>query len=177
MKRPLYTLGLLLCCHLIQAQTNVTNTGTLYISTSSDILHVTGDFTNNSGSALTNNGNLYVKQNLSNSQSAMAVGTGTLYLNGTSAQTVSGSQPFKTYNFVSNNSSGITLNNNLSVSGTHTFTSGLITTSATPNYLIYETGSSYSGNGDTKHVNGWVKKSGNTNFTFPVGDNTADAQY
>jgi len=172
MKRPLYSLGLLLCCNLIQAQTNVTNTGTLYISTSSDILHVTGDFTNNSGSALTNNGNLYVKQNLSNSQSAMAVGTGTLYLNGTSAQTVSGSQPFKTYNFVSNNSSGITLNNNLSVSGTHTFTSGLITTSATPNYLIYEAGSSYSGDADTKHVNGWVKKIGNTNFTFPVGDNT-----
>src|SRR6266487_5745603 len=159
-------------CIISIAQTAVTNAGTLYISTSSDILHITGDFTNNSGSALTNNGNLYVKQNLSNGQSAMAVGTGTLYLNGTSAQTVSGSQPFKTYNFVSNNSSGITLNNNLSVSGTHTFTSGLITTSATPNYLIYETGSSYSGNGDTKHVNGWVKKSGNTNFTFPVGDNT-----
>src|SRR6266487_3812259 len=108
-------------CIISIAQTAVTNAGTLYISTSSDILHISGDFTNNSGAALTNNGDLYVKQNLS---------------------------------------------------GTHTFTSGLITTSATPNYLIYETGSSYSGNGDTKHVNGWVKKSGNTNFTFPVGDNT-----
>jgi hypothetical protein len=48
----------------------------------------------------------------------------------------------------------------------------LIATSSTPNYLIYEAGSSYTGDGDSKHVNGWVKKYGNTNFYFPVGDAT-----
>jgi len=83
---------------------------------------------------------------------------------------VSGSQKFKTYNLETNNSSGITLNNDLSVTGSHTFTAGIITTSATPNYLIYEAGSSYSGSSDTKHVNGWVKKLGSTSFTFPVGN-------
>lgn len=82
-------------------------------------------------------------------------------------------QIFKTYNFISNNSStGITINNNLSVSGSHTFTQGMITTSNTPNYLVYEAGSSYSNDNDSRHVNGWVKKYGTTNFTFPVGDST-----
>jgi hypothetical protein len=102
----------------------------------------------------------------------MAAGTGTLYLNGTSMQSISGSQMFKTYNLVTNNSAGITINNNLSVSGVHTYTNGLITTSATPNYMVYEAGSSYTGDDDTKHVYGWVKKFGSTNFVFPVGDAT-----
>jgi hypothetical protein len=172
MKNRLFILGLLLLCKAGIAQTGLTNAGTLYIKTSSDILHISGDFTNNSGAALTNNGNLYVKGNLANNQSSMAIGTGTLYLNGTSGQTVSGSQKFNTYDLQTNNSAGITLNNDLSVSNTHTFTAGKITTSATPNYLIYEAGSSYTGSSDTKHVNGWVKKIGNTDFTFPVGDNT-----
>ena len=95
-----------------------------------------------------------------------------MYLNGSSAQSVAGAQAFKTYHFVSNNSAGITLNTNLSISGVHTFTGGLIATSVTPNYLIYESGSSYSGIADSRHVNGWVKKIGSTNFTFPVGDGT-----
>lgn len=74
----------------------------------------------------------------------------------------------------SNNGTGITLNNNLSVTGAHTFTSGIITTSATPNYLVYEAGSSYSGDGDTRHVNGWVKKIGSTDFVFPLGNGTVE---
>jgi hypothetical protein len=102
----------------------------------------------------------------------MTVGTGTLFLNGSSAQSVNGTQVFKTYNLVTNNAAGITLNNNLSVTGVHTYTAGIITTSATPNYMIYEAGSSYTGSSDSRHVNGWVKKTGNTNFTFPVGNAT-----
>jgi hypothetical protein len=64
------------------------------------------------------------------------------------------------------------LNNDLSVSGLHTYTAGMITTSATPNYLRYESAASYTGDGDSRHVNGWVRKTGNTNFTFPVGNGT-----
>ena len=156
------------------AQTDLTNTGTLYVTGSPDILYISGSFTNASGAALTNNGNLHVKQNLINGQAAMAVGTGTLLLNGTSAQTVSGAQVFKTFNLVTNNAAGITLNNDLSVSGAHTFTAGVITSSVTPNYLMYEAGSSYTGDGDTKHVNGWVRKTGTTNFTFPLGNGTVE---
>ncbi|HEY0432747.1 MAG TPA: hypothetical protein VGC95_02670 [Chitinophagaceae bacterium] len=163
---------LLLLAFNARSQTGLTNTGTLYVKTGSDILFVTGTFTNNAGSALTNNGGLYVQGDLSNSQASMAVGTGTLYLNGASTQTVSGTQKFKTYNLQTNNAAGIVLNNDLSVTSAHTYSAGIITTSSTPNYLVYESGSSYSGTTDATHVNGWVKRLGSTSFTFPVGDNT-----
>ena len=166
--------ALLICCNICYSQVNVTNTGTLYIGSSSGMVFINGGFTNNSSSALTNNGSFYVKGDLSNAQASMTVGTGTLYLNGTSAQAVNGTQQFKTYNFISNNSAGVTLNNNLSISGAHTFIAGIITTSSTPNYLVYESGSSYSGDGDSRHVNGWVKKFGSTDFTFPVGNGTVE---
>ena len=154
------------------SQVSVQNNGVLYISNSGDIMHITGGFTNTSGAALTNNGMLYISQDLSNSQASMATGTGTLFLNGSSLQTISGTQTFKTYNLVTDNTAGFLLNNNLSASGVHAFTNGIISTSATPNYMIYEAGASYSGSGDARHVNGWVKKLGNTSFTFPVGNGT-----
>jgi len=155
------------CC--LMAQVTVQNNGIVGVPVSGT-LYINGALINASGAALTNNGNLYVRQNITNNQAAMATGTGTLYLNGASAQTLNGTQPFKTYNLVTNNAAGITLNNNLSVAALHTFSAGLIATSATPNYLIYEAGSSYSGDDDSKHVTGWVKKLGNTNFVFPVGN-------
>lgn len=159
---------------LLQAQVDLQNGTTLYISSSSDIVYVNGNFINTSAAALTNNGSLYVRQNLTNGQASMATGTGTLYLNGTAAQAIGGTQAFRTYHLNTNNTAGITLNNNLSVSGVHTFTNGIITTSATPNYLIYEAGSSYTGDGDSRHVNGAVKKYGTTNFIFPVGNGTIE---
>lgn len=171
MKKRFFGLGLLIAGFLTNAQTAVTNTGTLFIKTGSDIFYAAGDFTNTS-TALTNNGSLYVKGTLTNNQTPATVGTGTLYLNGSSAQSVSGSATFKTYNLNTNNASGITLNNNLSVSGAHTFTAGHIASSATPNYLIYESTGSYTGASDAKHVTGWVKKIGNTGFVFPTGNGT-----
>ncbi|MEO5684699.1 MAG: T9SS type A sorting domain-containing protein [Chitinophagaceae bacterium] len=164
----------LFCAAALQAQVNLQNTGTLYISGATDILYVNGSLTNASAAGLNNNGQLYISQNLVNSQAGMAVGTGTLYLNGSAAQTVSGTQLFRTFNMITDNSAGFILNNDLSVSGAHTFTAGIITTSATPNYLIYEAGSSFTGDGDTRHVNGWVRKTGNTAFTFPLGNGTVE---
>ncbi len=163
-----------LLCNSVEAQGDLQNTGIIYIAGSSDIMGINGSFTNASGAALTNNGNLHVKQNLVNNQASMAIGTGTLWLNGTAAQTLSGSQVFKTFHLVTGNAAGILLSNDLSVSGTHNFAAGVITTSATPNYLLYEAGASYSGDGDSRHVNGWVRKTGNTAFIFPLGNGAVE---
>lgn len=152
------------------AQTDLTNTGTLYLSTGTDTLYINGGFNNNAGSSLTNNGRLYITQTLTNNQVSMAAGSGTLLLTGSSLQNVSGSAVFKTYNLVTNNAAGFLLNNNLSVSNLHTFSNGLIGSAGATNFLVYEAGSSYTGDGDSRHVTGWVKKFGNTDFTFPVGD-------
>jgi hypothetical protein len=163
---------LLLGAHL-HAQQPFSNTGNLQIHTGGSLTGF-GNFSNASTGILVNNGSFYMRGDLTNAQSSMAAGTGTLYLNGIAAQSINGTQPFRTFNLVTDNNTvaGITLNNNLSVSGVHTYTDGIITTSATPNYLIYEAGSSYSGDGDGQHVNGWVKKLGSTNFSFPVGNGT-----
>ena len=173
MKTKLFLLQILcLSISLANGQTNLTNTGILKLSSSGDTLYVTAKFANSSTASFTNNGQLYVLGNVDNNQASMTAGTGTLHLNGNNAQTLSGTQLFKTYNLVSNNSAGITLDNDLSVTGVHTFSNGVITTSSTPNYLIYESGSSHSGSSDAKHVNGWVKKTGSTDFIFPVGNGT-----
>ncbi len=166
---------LLVCFFIVpftNAQVNISNTGILYLSNSTDTLYINGNFTNTSTALLSNNGGMYIKQNLINDQASITAGAGTLFLNGNALQTVNGTQVFKTFNLVTNNAAGITLNNNLSVTGTHTYAAGMIATSATPNYMVYEAGSSYTGSNDSRHVNGWVKKYGNTDFDFPVGNAT-----
>jgi len=137
MQRIILLITLFLFCGYTNAQNIITNNGNLQIHTGASVSGF-GSFNNTSTAALVNNGNLYIKGDISNSQSSMATGTGILYLNGTSAQSLNGTQPFKTFDLVSDNSAGIIINNNLSVSGAHSFTNGIITTSAAPNYLVYE---------------------------------------
>ncbi len=155
-----------------QSQTDLQNNGILFIADRSDILYISGTFTNAKTGILTNNGSLFVRQNFINSQPDMILGSGTLYLKGSSMQIIGGTEPFRVFNLVTDNKAGIILNTNLHVSGVHAFSNGIITTSITPNYLVYEAGSSYTGSSDSRHVNGWVKKLGNTNFIFPVGNGT-----
>ena len=168
MKNILLLTGCLIAASA-SAQVSVQNGGQLFLSGTVDTLFINGPLSNLSGASLVNNGNIYVSQNLVNDQSSMTAGTGTLYLKGTAAQQLNGSQPFFTYNLVTDNSAGISLNNNLSIAGTHTFSNGIISTSALPNFLIYQAGSSYLGDADNRHVQGWVKKFGSTDFVFPVG--------
>lgn len=160
---------LLLFISVLNAQVALVNRGNLKINTGANVAAF-GSFSNTSTAALVNDGTLYIKGDVTNDQASMAAGAGTLNLDGTSAQTVNGSEVFRAYNLNTNNISGITLNNDLSISAVHTFTSGLITSSSTPNYIIYENGSSHSGSSDNAHVNGWVRKAGTSNFTFPVGN-------
>jgi hypothetical protein len=169
MKRSAFPAFLILISGYAGAQQTVTNSGNLQIH-SNGILSVFGNFNNSATATLINNGGLYIKANISNDQSSMNPGTGAVHFNGTSAQSLNGLATFKVYDLNTNNTNGITLNNNLSVSRNHTFSNGLIHTSVTPNYLVYESGSSYSGNNDSRHVTGWVKKIGNSDFTFPVGN-------
>jgi hypothetical protein len=171
MKKILFAILLLVFYVDINAQQSFTNNGNLRIHTGA-LVSDFGNFTNSSSATLVNNGSLYIAGDISNGQSAMSAGTGTLYLIGTGAQAINGTQVFKTFDLVTDNTSGITLNNNLSVSGLHTYTAGMITTSSTPNYMVYQAGSNYTGDDDSRHVNGWVKKIGNTDFVFPVGNAT-----
>ncbi len=151
------------------AQDSIQNNGLFQIHSGGAVSGF-GHFVNMSGSQFINGGAFTLKRNLVNDETAMAAGTGVLILNGSMQQSIYGSQLFKTFDLNTDNTAGILLNNDLSVSGTHTFTTGLISTAVTPNYLIYESGAGYTGDNDAKHVNGWVRKNGADDFSFPVGD-------
>jgi hypothetical protein len=171
MKQLLFGMLLLPVANGVVAQNTFNNTGHLKIHSGAN-LAVHGNFINSSTAGLVNDGNLYVKRDLNSNQPAMSNGAGTLYLNGATRQTLDGAQPFKTFNLVTGNSAGIQLSTDLTVSGAHSFTSGVITTASTPYYLVYEANASYTGSGDDRHVNGWVKKNGTAGFVFPVGNGT-----
>ena len=170
MQRFFITVILLLSTVVIFSQ-GITNNGNLQIHTGGNMASFV-NFTNASTGGLVNNGTFYLRANVTNNRASMNPGTGVTIFNGTAAQSVNGTEPFRVYNVTTNNSNGITLNNDLNVNASHTFTAGLITSSSTPNYLVYENGATYSGSSDNAHVNGWVRRTGTTNFIFPVGNAT-----
>ena len=69
--------------------------------------------------------------------------------------------------------SKFSLGNNLSISNSLALTNGVIKTNN--NLLILNAGSTVSGASDSSHVNGNVRKVGNTAFTFPVGNDNVMA--
>ena len=60
------------------------------------------------------------------------------------------------------------------ISNQHTFTNGMIWTprgSWKHAYVHYDAnGATYTGNSDTKHIDGYAAKTGSSNFDFPIGD-------
>lgn len=116
------------------------------------------------------NGKLSLSGNLINSGTTAYDG-GSLLFVGNSPQSVGGSHVIYTSNCSFNNPSGITLNKSFSVNDVATFVSGLITTPAgTAEPLEFSSSASHSGTSNTSHVNGYVRKLGTGNFTYPVGD-------
>lgn len=169
MHRILISAILLLTSSVAFSQAGITNNGSMQIHTSANMTAFV-NFTNASTGGFVNNGTFTLRGNVTNNRASMSPGTGVTILDGTSAQAVGGTEPFRVYNLTTNNSTGITLNNDLNVNAAHTFTAGIITSSSTPNYLVYENGATYSGSADNAHVNGWVRRTGTTNFIFPVGN-------
>ena len=155
----------------VNAQMGIRNSGVMRIHPGTT-MSGWNNFTNASTATYINNGTIYLKANITNNETGMAAGSGTTVLDGSSTQTIAGSAAFNVNDLTTNNATGFVVNTNLSIAGTHTFSNGVLVTSVTPNYVIYEAGSSQTGSADTRHVNGWVKKNGSTNFTFPVGNGT-----
>ncbi len=154
------------------------NNGTLYVNTGGT-LYVNTSFTNDVGGGWQNNGMTYLGGNVTNNQTSMTAGTGTVVFNGTSPQTISGSAPFRAFNITVNNPAGLVLANRLGIGdgtgGTLVFTAGSITSPVSTQDVYFYPGSGYSGYSATNQVIGFVTKSGNTDFDFPIGDGTHQA--
>jgi hypothetical protein len=102
-------------------------------------------------------------------------GTGTITLSGTSDQTITNASGETFNNLTINKSAGQVLlatggsSTDIMIAGTLTFTSGIIQSTASE-LVIFNAGSVRSGGSSTSHVDGPVRKVGNTAFTFPTGD-------
>lgn len=97
--------------------------------------------------------------------------TGTVILNGTSAQTIGGSSATTLYNVTVNNSNGVIISKGPTVSNILTFTAGNVTASSSSEPIKLDVSASVTGNGDGKCVVGYCAKNTNSTskFTFPVG--------
>ena len=117
--------------------------------TGSNQIEVNGDW-NNAGSFTANNSTVIM----------MGSGTDTIF--GTSAQAF--------HNLTINKgvvTDAITLDVGISVDGNLTFTNGICTTGS--DTIVLNNGAAVSGTSDNSYVNGFVRKVGNSAFTFPVG--------
>ncbi|GAB4134437.1 MAG: hypothetical protein OHK0045_23130 [Raineya sp.] len=117
--------------------------------------------------------NLFGNWNNTLGTASFLEGNGTVRFRGNNNQSITtagGSETF--YNIVLDKTGGnVSLNTtNALVSGTATFTAGILNASdATTARMEFLAGSNYTGASAASHVQGWVRKVGNTAFTFPVG--------
>ena len=160
---------------------NIITSGTTLKCLAGTSIVSTESLTIKSGATLDNAGTLILKKNLVNENgSANSIGTGTVIFSGTVAQELNG--PNVVQNLTIDNASGITNSGENRVNGVLTLTSGLMVLGA--NNLTLGTGASIAGTPSATAMivptgTGEVRKeySAIGSFTFPVGDNTATAEY
>lgn len=137
---------------------------------------IVGNFvsqTNVTDGQIDNQSTIQVSGNWTNNNSTSNVFStqaGEVELNGSAAQIIDGSQTTSFNNLIVNNTStGITCNIETKVDGNLTLTDGIIYTSGANTLTIEDNATSTSGS-NASFVDGPMKKIGNDNFVFPVGD-------
>jgi len=122
------------------------------------------------------NGNNNFSGNISTVGSTSVItfgsGSGRVIINGNTIQTINASASFEPIiSRLSMSTSGsLNLNVPLSISNDLAFTNGIINSTST-NLMILLSGAGHFGASSSSHVDGPIRKIGNTTFTFPVGDN------
>ncbi len=110
----------------------------------------------------------------SNTVMTLAAGTGVVEFTGTNPQTIYkiGGTPTPIFRRINLNkpSNTVTLDTDITISTNAIFTSGVLHTDAV-NYLNFANDATVTGANNLSYVDGSVRKTGNDDFTFPVGDN------
>jgi hypothetical protein len=154
--------------------------GTLFISSTSSVVNLEPSFIVEPTAALTNDGTIENKSTTTALVNTNPIGgTGSLIFSGSVAQSIDGNNSSIDCNVTINNSNNLSIvtsalgtspvaSNDVQLLRILTFTAGDIVTNASS--VVFKAGASYTGAADSKHINGWCKKIGNTAFTFPVGN-------
>jgi hypothetical protein len=136
------------------------------------ILTVCGNF-NNAGT-INLDGTLEVKGNFLNTGTINFGASSKIIFDGGAAQTVNTSSNLTVPSLViANTSGGVSLaTGNISVSGTLTLTSGIVTTTATSMIKMLSGSTTSSIGTSTCFINGPMQKIGNVAYVFPIGKGT-----
>lgn len=145
-------------------------------------IEIQGDLTTVNSTSVFNTGGHYVMlggdlNNADANNTYAGVGsTGTLEFNGTGPQEYTGGGTLVLNDMVMNNTgTGLTLNDQINLSGMLTLTEGKVFTSTTSLLNLTSTASASSGTA-TSFVDGPLQKAGNTAFVFPVGNSATWAR-
>ncbi len=147
-------------------------TGTKTLENNGGTMTFAGSITIGNGTTLnSNNKTMNVGGGFINNGS-FTRGTSTVVLNGSVEQELGGttSTVFTSLTVDNSSTTGVTLSNDCSVATTLTLTDGVVNTAASPGLLTINAGATVSGGSLAAHINGPLAKTGDTDFTFPVGD-------
>ena len=158
--------------------TKTSGTGT-YSSSGTSAFTIRGNFKINTGVSYstTMTADMNIAGNIINNGSALTISTQLVNLNGTTTQNISGTGNVSFNNLTINNSTGITLSRDLTLTGTLTFTSGKLTL-GTSNLMLPAVAvvGANSSNYIVTDGTGYVKRTISTgNLSFPVGTSTGYA--
>ncbi len=134
-----------------------------------------GQIQNNGNMRIHNDVNLGVFGNFTNNGS-FTNNSGTLYATGSVSQTFNGTNLINVNNLtIVKASNSLFIDNIIQIVNELTFNNGLINTNIVNNnskYVEFMPGATYQNASNVSHINGAVKKNGNTQFDFPIGNNT-----
>jgi len=153
---------------------NLTTRGTV-ASVAAQNLSIDGNLSIESGTGFTSGAYSHtLKGNLINDGTFTPTDGSTFGMNGTNVQTIGGSVPTSFYNLDLNNSSGISLGNDVNVSNTLSFSSGKMLLG--DNDLLMGASATFTGNTSSKYMvtngTGSLRQrvtNNATNVTFPIG--------
>ena len=137
--------------------------------TASGAVSVTGTTTLSAGS-IDPSGGFTASGNVVGNGGQFSASSGTVTLNGSSQQTISGSTALTFNNLTLNNANGLSISTGPTVEGVLTMTAGLITTGS--NNFTIGTAGSISGASSSSYVSGRLAKiygGGSQAFTYPTG--------
>jgi len=128
----------------------------------------------------TNNYSIHVSGNFNNS-GTFTPRAGSVTFNGSSAQSItSGGSSFYNVTYNNTHGSGITLNDDMTITNTVTFTDGVVSTGVNRLVIDNSAASAISGHSSASFVNGRLRRYIATNtstYAFPVGNSVATNGY
>jgi gliding motility-associated-like protein len=166
----------------VQAQTAELNKASNWIYSGAQ-KYVGMDFINESTGTLINNGAVWYTHNFSNNgkvdfATTQAIDPGVSKFSGTATQHLLGTGTTRFYSLFLGSDlldNAFSLEQNITVAHRIDFIKGIVVaTQATPetmtNMVLMENGADCTNTSDLSYVDGFVSKTGNSAFTFPVGD-------